>query len=147
MVKYVFQESYYAFSKCNLSLTYCRVNLYTFSFAKFFKLSSTFCSPIYPNELIQFLFVITVRNARNVSLESFVFNALASTVLSNSSWWTSGYLHRYYLWLVYQSILGPCTKLHFRIWQKLSFSGIHAWGECTKVLNVKIVSHLILAGC
>ena len=33
MVKYIFQGSYCTFNKCSLGLTYCRVNLYSFSFA------------------------------------------------------------------------------------------------------------------
>ena len=48
-VKYIFQGSYCKLSKCSLSLTHCRVNLYSFSSAKFFKISSIFRSFVDPN--------------------------------------------------------------------------------------------------
>ena len=44
MVKSFFQGSYCTISKCSFSLTHCGVNLQSFSFAKFFELSSKFCS-------------------------------------------------------------------------------------------------------
>ena len=71
-------------------------------------------------------FDIIVKNARALSLESLVFIPFVSTVLSNRFWRTSRYLHRYYLWLVYQRMLSPYTKFHFGILQMPPFSWIYA---------------------
>ena len=58
MVEYTFQGSCCTFSKCWLSLTLCRVNLYSFSVATLFKISSNFCSLVDFNFLVQFHFLL-----------------------------------------------------------------------------------------
>ena len=50
-VKYNLQGSYCTFSKCSLGLIHCRVNLYSFSFAKFFEVSIKLPSLVDPNFL------------------------------------------------------------------------------------------------
>ena len=81
-VKYKFQGSYCTFSKCIPSRTHCSIDLISFSFALFFKLSCKFRSLVDPNCFRSILFVSIVKNARAVCLESFVFISFVSTVLS-----------------------------------------------------------------
>ena len=90
-LKYFFQGSYCTFSKCGFGLTHCRVNLYFFSFANFYTLSSNFRSLVDPSSCGPIIFVIIVKNARTVSLESCVFIPFASAVLWNRSWQTGSY--------------------------------------------------------
>ena len=42
-LKYIFRQSFRTFLKCSFSLTHCRVNLYSLSFAKIVKLSGKIC--------------------------------------------------------------------------------------------------------
>ena len=95
-VQYILREPYCAFSKCSRSLIHCRLNLYSFSFAKYLKVSSNSHSLPLSNQnfLGRFFFVLMVKNARTFSLESFVFIPFAYTVLSNTSWRTSRYITR-----------------------------------------------------
>ena len=72
-VQNFFQGLFCGRSDCSLSLTHCSVNLFSFSSAKFPKLSTEFCSLVEPIFLGQLFFVIIVENARTVFLESFVF--------------------------------------------------------------------------
>ena len=90
-VKYILQGLYCTFSKCTLSLTHCRVKLFSFSFAQFFKLSSNFLSLVDPSVFGSIPFCNHSKNARTVSFKPFVFIPFACTVLSNRSWWTSRY--------------------------------------------------------
>ena len=84
--KYFFKRLSCTFSKCNLSLTHCRVNLHSFYFAKvFFKILQQFPSLVEPSNV----FVIIFKNASTVSLEYFAVNHFPSTVLSRKSWRTS----------------------------------------------------------
>ena len=53
---YFFPGSWCTFSKCSLSLTHFRVELYSFSFSKFCRISSKFCSVVGPNFLRSILF-------------------------------------------------------------------------------------------
>ena len=87
-------------------------------------------------------FVILVKIERTVSVEPFVFIPFASTVLSNKSPRTRRYFTA--------SLSLDYLYLHFGLWQLTSFTWNYAKQEstmCTKVLNIKIVSLLILVGC
>ena len=68
---------------------HCKISLYSFSFAQFLTLSSEFCYLVDFLFVCRFFFVIKVKNARTVSLESFFSIPFASTVLSNGSWRTN----------------------------------------------------------
>ena len=89
-VKYIFQGSYCTFSECSLVLTQCKVcipsALHSF-------LNSPANSVPLSTQLFlgRFYFVIIVKNAQTVSLETFLFIPSASTVLSNMSWRTRRY--------------------------------------------------------
>ena len=85
-IQNVFEWAYSTFCKCWFRLTHCRVNFYSFSAAKFLELSSKFCPLIYPSFFGLLFLIINFETVLTVSLESFVFIPLASTVLSNKSW-------------------------------------------------------------
>ena len=55
-VTYFFQGSFCTCSKFSLSLLHCSLNLYSFSFAKFFNLFSSFCSFVNPISFGSILF-------------------------------------------------------------------------------------------
>ena len=74
-----------------LGFTHCRVNLYSFSFAKFFKISSKFCSFVNPNFFGMVLFCNDGQKCTNSFPVTFFFFHFASTVLSNRSWRTRRY--------------------------------------------------------
>ena len=105
-VKFIFRRSYCKFSRCSRGLTHHGLNLYSFSFAYFIKLSNKICSFVNPIFLGRFFFVIKDKNARTVSLESFVFIPFASTVLSNRSWRT----RRYFTPLLFLASLSKYAK-------------------------------------
>ena len=48
-VKYLVQGSFCTFTKCSLDFTPCRVNLFSFTFAKFSQVASKFFSPVNPS--------------------------------------------------------------------------------------------------
>ena len=90
-VKYVFQGSFCALNKCSFSLTHCWVNLYCFSFAKFFKLSSKFCFFVDPSFHGTILFRNDSQKCSSRFFGIFCFNLFASRFPSNRSWWTRRY--------------------------------------------------------
>ena len=121
--KNFFQGSFCTFSKCNLSLTRCRATLYSFSFAKFFNLSSIFRSLVNSFFRDRFFFVIM--------LELFLWNLVFSFLLLLRFYQTCvdelvHTLHLYYLLLVYQRNPVPYTMINFSIWQKPSLYAIYA---------------------
>ena len=84
-VKWIFQGSCCTFSKCSLSFTHCRVNLFSFIFAWFSSTYQQLLFPCRPNFFGSIHFVIMLKNAPTVSRESLIFISFASTVLSNKS--------------------------------------------------------------
>ena len=75
--KYVFQGSYCTFSKRIFSVFQCRIILSSFSFAKHFNLSSTFCSVADSNFLGSILFCYHDQKCKN----GFIYNLLYSSPL------------------------------------------------------------------
>ena len=116
-VRFISKRSYCTFSKCSFSFTHYIVSLYSFIFAKFFELSSKFCSLVDPVCLV-FFFGIFFGNARKVSLGSFVF---ASTVLSNRSWRTSGYFIPFLSSVSFSTYAKSIHQVSFWIWQMHSY--------------------------
>ena len=74
-VTYIFHRSFCTFSKCSLSLTHCRVNLYYFSIAKFFLLSNNVCSLVDPSFLGSILFCNHTQKFTNRFLGTFCFHS------------------------------------------------------------------------
>ena len=124
-LKYVFHGSYCTFSKCSLSLTQCRINVFSFRFLHSFLNSPANSVPL-STQIFRghFLFVIMVKIARTVTPESFVFIPFASTVPSSRLWRTTNTLNRYYLWLVHQRMPSHNTNFYYWFKQMLSFSWI-----------------------
>ena len=114
-VKYVFQGQYCTFSTCKPNLRFCRVNLYSFSFANFCKSSGKFCSFVDSKILASILF-----DNHNQMHEQFRWTLLFSFFLQ-LRFYLTGFdeivetLHRYCFWLVYQRKVGPNTRFCFRI--------------------------------
>ena len=120
-LKHIFQGWYCTFNKCRLRLTPSGLNLFSFSFATFFRTLQQFLFPCRPNFSGLDFFVMVVKSARTVSLESFVFGfslqlqfyqACLDEIVDNS--------RRYCFSLVYQIMPGPYLKVRFGIWQTLS---------------------------
>ena len=111
-LKHNFQGSQCTFSKGSLGLTHCRVNLYSFSYAVLFKLSSKFCSLVDPKFLGCILFCNHCRKCTNRFIGIFCFHSFCiyQTRLDELKYASQ----RCYLWLVYQRMLGPNTKLQFQ---------------------------------
>ena len=81
-VKNTFQGSYCTFRKCSLSLSHCKANIYSFSFAQLLKLFSKFCALVKP----KFRWSTFCKHSQkgSNSFIFFVFIRFASTVLPNA---------------------------------------------------------------
>ena len=74
-VNYLFQGSYYTFSKCRRTLTQCRKNLSTFNFAGFFKLPTNFCFFVDTSFLGSKLFCNHIQKRTNGFFGMFCFHS------------------------------------------------------------------------
>ena len=139
-LEYFSQELFRTFSSCNLSLIHCRVNVYSFSFAYFLN-SQARSVPLSTQMYLGHFFLILVKKAQTVSLESFVFTLFATNVLPDRSWRAT----RCYTPLILLANLSPYAwSLHQFSVLNPSFTWFYTWGNKVSVRSfwMQKLSHL-----
>ena len=153
IVRNIIQGLCCTFSKCSLSLTDCRVSLYSFCALNFsYTLQQIFplCQPKVP-WVNSSLYV----NLKKLELFHWkpLFSRLPFTVLLNKSWRTSKYFSSILIFVILSNFARSIPKktfLHLNIgfiFLNLLAARINFVGLYRKVSNAKVVSLLILVTC
>ena len=123
-VKHSFQGLYCTFIKGSCCLTHLEWSCISSALHSFLNYSANSVPLLTQFFVGRFLFVVIVKNARTVTLDSFVFIPSTPTVLSNRSWRLSRYFTHNNSWLFYERMQSPYSNFHFWIWLMPSVSGI-----------------------
>ena len=104
--KLFFQGSYCTFSKCSVGLNHCRLNVYSFSFIKFFKASSKFGSVVNSDFRGSIFYCIHSQRSLNRLFGIFCFHSFCIYGSSDRSWQT----RRYFTLLFFSASLSTYAK-------------------------------------